>query len=129
MRRLFSAAIAAGLVSLSMASAVQASVLYEWSSPARRPGLATIIGPSGFDGVGDLTSDTRNTSPTVWGVRIASNELIEFNTTTGAATVAATLNSSYNMVSLAFDPVGHKLYGNTSVSFARPSMRSMRSIR
>jgi hypothetical protein len=128
MRKLFSAAIAAGLVSLSVASAVEASMLYGVEFAGSTPlfdvnqatGLATVIGPSGFDGVGDLTSDTRITSPTVWGIRMASNELLEFNTTTGAATVAATLNSPDSMVSLAFDPVGHKLYGNTSLGFGAP---------
>lgn len=128
MRRLCSAAIAAGLVSFTMGSAVGASVLFGvgYSGPTplfdmdQATGLATVIGPSGFDNVGDLTSDTRITSPTVWGVRIPSNELLKFNTATGGAAVAATLNSPQSIVSLAFDPVGHKLYGNTSVGFGAP---------
>lgn len=80
-------------------------------------GAATPIGASGFDGVGDLTSDTRPSSATVWGVRIASKELLTFNTGTGAATSVAALDSTDSIVSLAFDPVGHRLFGNSSFSF------------
>ncbi len=83
-------------------------------------GAATAIGPSGFDNVGDLTSDTTLLGGPVWGIRIASNELLKFNPITGAATSVATLNSPDNITSIAFDPVSKKLYGNTTVSFGAP---------
>ena len=83
-------------------------------------GLVSSVGPSGQDNLGDLTSDTRPGSERLWGVRIASSELFEFNPATGAATSAALLDSPDKMVSIAFDPVGGKLYGNTSAGFGAP---------
>ena len=53
-------------------------------------------------------------------MRIASNELYSFDPFTGAANLAATLNSPDNMVSIAFDPVSGNLYGTTSVGFGAP---------
>jgi|GEM_PF-1849138 len=82
-------------------------------------GLATPIGPSGQDQIGDLTSDTRPGSFRLWGNRIATNELYSFNPNTGVATLATpmTTASQAPIVSLAFDVVSGKLYGNTSVGF------------
>jgi hypothetical protein len=83
-------------------------------------GAAGVVGPTGFDGIGDLTSDTRPATATMWGVRIASNELLEIDPLTGIASLAATLNSPDDMVSIAFDVVTGKLFGNTSVGFGAP---------
>lgn len=83
-------------------------------------GSLSSIGPSGRDGIGDLTSDTRPGSQRIWGIRISENRLYEFNPATGAGTPGALLNSPDNMVSLAFDPVGGRLYGNTSLGFGAP---------
>jgi hypothetical protein len=83
-------------------------------------GTLSSIGPSGRDGIGDLTSDTRPGSPRIWGIRISENRLYEFDPATGAGAAGAVLNSPDNMVSLAFDPVGGRLYGNTSLGFGAP---------
>ncbi|MCZ7638436.1 MAG: PEP-CTERM sorting domain-containing protein [Verrucomicrobia bacterium] len=83
-------------------------------------GSLSSIGPSGRDWIGDLTSDTRPGSQRIWGVRISENRLYEFDPVTGAGSPGAVLNSPDNMVSLAFDPVGGKLYGNTSLGFGAP---------
>jgi hypothetical protein len=83
-------------------------------------GAASVIGATGFDDIGDLTSDTRSGSAKIWGVRIDSKDLLSIDPATGAASVAATLNSPDKMVSIAFDPVTGKLYGNTSIAFGAP---------
>lgn len=114
-----------GLVLAVLGPAAHASNLYgiEFSGPTdlfsinQANGAVSSIGPTGQDNLGDLTSDTRPGSPHVWGVRIASNELYEFNPATGAAISSVALNSRDKMVSIAFDPVSGKLYGNTSAGF------------
>lgn len=83
-------------------------------------GAASAVGATGFDGIGDLTSDTRAGHGEIYGVRIASNQLLKIDPTTGAASLAANLNSPNNMVSLALDPTTGKLYGNTSVGYGAP---------
>ncbi|MFO0896189.1 MAG: PEP-CTERM sorting domain-containing protein [Pirellulales bacterium] len=106
----------------------QASELFSVDYPGATPlyqmnqtnGAASAVGPTGFDGIGDLTSDTRPATATMWGVRIASNELLEIDPLTGAAKSAATMNSPDDIVSLAFDVVTGKLFGNTSVAFGAP---------
>lgn len=118
-----------GVTAVTAGLQAQASDLFgiEFAGPTdlfridQTTGLVASIGASGHDNLGDLTSDTRPGSPTIWGVRIASNELFAFNPATGAATSVATLNSVDNMTSLAFDPVGAKLYGNTSKGFGAPA--------
>jgi PEP-CTERM motif-containing protein len=95
-------------------------------------GAATAIGPVGTDSVGDLTSDTRPGSPTLWGVRIESgdnsDELLTIDPGTGAETgsvpitIAPTVSGAPpgHMTSIAFDPVSGVLYGNTTVGFGAP---------
>jgi PEP-CTERM motif-containing protein len=95
-------------------------------------GAATAIGPVGTDSVGDLTSDTRPGSPTLWGVRIGSSDqadqLLTIDPATGAATgsvpitIAPTVTGAPpgHMTSIAFDPVSGVLYGNTTVGFGAP---------
>lgn len=117
-----------GVVAVGATLSVSASDLYgvqyatatDLYSVDQNSGAISSIGASGQDGIGDLTSDTRPGSPRLWGVRIASNELYSFNPVTGAANLAATLNSPDDMVSIAFDPVSGNLYGNTSVGFGAP---------
>jgi hypothetical protein len=124
-----SSVFACALVSsATLASTAGASRLFsnEFSGPTplyemnQATGAATVIGASGFDNVGDLTSDTRTAAGPIWGVKITTNQLLKFDRFTGAASVAATLNSPNSMVSLAFDPVAGKLYGSTSVGFGAP---------
>jgi len=120
--------IAASVGALAASMSTQASDLFgiEFSGPTdlfsinQTSGLVSSIGPTGQDNLGDLTSDTRAGSERIFGVRIASNELYQFNTLTGAAGPGVALNSPDKMVSIAFDPVGGKLYGNTSVGFGAP---------
>jgi len=96
-------------------------------------GAATPIGPVGTDSVGDLTSDTRPGSPTLWGVRIGTSDqdadqLLTIDPATGAETgsVPIAFPPSTNgiphghMTSIAFDPVSGVLYGNTTVGFGAP---------
>ena len=105
-----------------------ASILYGTEYTSTTPlysvdqttGAITSIGSTGRDFIGDLTSDTRAGSFTLWGVRINSNELLTFNGATGAQTSTVTMDSSDNMVSLAFNPVTGILYGNTSAGFGAP---------
>ncbi len=79
-------------------------------------GAIASIGPSGIDNVGDLTSNPA--AGQVWGVRITSNELISFNTSTGAGTALTTITGARGITSLAYNPVSGRLYGNESVSFS-----------
>jgi hypothetical protein len=80
-------------------------------------GALTSIGATGRDGLGDLTSDPREASFRVWANRIGSNELVRLNPLTGAEESAVAMDSEDPIVSLAFDTVTGKLYGNSSVGF------------
>ncbi len=105
------------------------ATLYEMNQAT---GVATPIGPVGTDSVGDLTSDTRPGSPTLWGVRIEdgdkADELLTIDPATGAETdsvpitIAPTVAGAPpgHMTSIAFDPVSGVLYGNTTVGFGAP---------
>lgn len=79
-------------------------------------GAITAIGPSGVDSVGDLTSNPA--SGQVWGVSIASNQLVSFNTSTGVGTALTTITGARGITSLAYNPVSGRLYGNESISFS-----------
>jgi len=80
-------------------------------------GALGTVGDTGAMAIGDLTSDTRAGSFTLWGMRIADNELVTLDAATGAVTGSVALDSNDDMVSIAFDAVSGRLYGNTSVSF------------
>ncbi len=103
----------------------QASALYGvgYSGPTplyeldQTSGALSSIGPTGSDNIGDLTSDTRAGSFTLWGMRIASNELVTLDAGTGAISGSVALDSTDRMVSIAFDAVSGRLFGNTSVGF------------
>lgn len=117
-----------GLLTFGAVATTHASELYGVTFPGatdlfrinQSTGAAGSVGPTGQDGLGDLTSDTRAGSERMWAIRIASNSLYEINPATGAASNPVALNSPDSMVSIAFDPVGGKLYGNTSVGFGAP---------
>jgi hypothetical protein len=96
-------------------------------------GAASAIGAVGYDRLGDLTSDTRPGTETLWAVRIAEgealDELVTIDPATGAATNSVPISidpggafqgSPGHMTSIAFDPVSGKLYGNTSEGFGAP---------
>jgi hypothetical protein len=113
-----------------------ASELYSVDFPAaatlyrmdQTGGTANPIGPVGNDGIGDLTSDTREATATLWGVRIGGvdrpGELITIDPLTGAETDSVNIsidttatNQPGYITSIAFDPVSGVLYGNTTVGF------------
>ena len=82
----------------------------------------------GVDNLGDLTSDTRPATATLWGVQIAPgddlDQLVTIDPVTGGAigSVPITINTTAtnqpgHMTSIAFDPVSGALYGNTTVAF------------
>jgi hypothetical protein len=125
MRRRF--AVAAQLaVSAFLASSAVASDLFGVKFDASTPlysinestGALISIGGTGFANVADLTSDP--VTDTLWGVEVNTNELLTIDRHTGAASVAAQLDSVNPIVSLAFDPLTRTLYGSTSIGFAQP---------
>lgn len=118
-----------GLATIMLGTtAAVASELYSVRFPAatdlyrvnQTSGAISLVGPSGQDGIGDLTSDTRAPGGAIWGVRVEENRLYQFDPVSGVAAAGALLNSPDDMVSLAFDPVGGKLYGNTAFGFGAP---------
>ena len=104
-----------------------ASTLYRMDQVG---GAAAAVGPVGLDAMGDLTSDTRPGTETLWGVRIASGDaldsLVTIDPATGAAinsvpiTIPAAAAAPGHMTSIAFDPKSGVLYGNTSIAFGAP---------
>jgi hypothetical protein len=112
----------------TMPISAQASVLYgnEFSgttplySVNQTTGAIVSIGSTGVNQIGDMTSDTRSGSFTLWGNRIASNELLTFDSATGTVTSTVGMDSPDKMVSLAFDAVTGRLFGNTSPGFGAP---------
>jgi uncharacterized protein DUF4394 len=73
------------------------------------------IGATGFANVTDLTSNP--ITGTLWGVDVNTRQLLVIDRHTGAASAVAALDSDNPIVSIAFDPVTHRLYGNTAVEF------------
>lgn len=121
----------AGLLSLVSNSDATELFAVQFSGPTplflvdQNNGSLTTIGPVGVDDIGDLTSDTRPGSGTVWGVDLTGNALVEIDPATGAATNVIPLSGDVitgegSMTSLAFDPVSGTLYGNTSEGFGAP---------
>lgn len=127
--------IVIGIAMLGGAPAL-ASELYanDFSGPAtlyrmdQTAGTANAIGAVGKDNIGDLTSDTREATATLWGVRIGNvdrpGELVTIDPVTGTETdsVNITINTTATnqpgfMTSIAFDAVSGVLYGNTTVGF------------
>ena len=83
-------------------------------------GAISSVGPSGWSGLADMTSDTREGSFRMWSVQSSSNTLVTFDPVTGVATAGPTLDAPDQIVSLAFDVVSGKLYGNSCVGFGAP---------
>lgn len=81
-------------------------------------GAITLIGNTGNSATGDLTSDQ---SSTIWSVDMANNALLTINPGTGAVSsttpLRAPTGAPVTIVSLAWDPLNHNLYGNTAVGF------------
>lgn len=117
-------ALATQLYSLDFAGP---STLYQMDQVG---GAAAAVGPVGLDSMGDLTSDTRLGTETLWGVRIAGGDtldsLVTIDPATGAAvgsvpiTIPAAAAAPGHMTSIAFDPKSGVLYGNTSIAYGAP---------
>jgi hypothetical protein len=73
------------------------------------------IGATSFTDIADLTSDLQ--AETLWGVDPKTNRLLKIDPQSGVTSVAAHLDSPDPIVSIAFDPVTRKLYGNSAVGF------------
>jgi hypothetical protein len=114
-------ALAAGLASLPAAASTLYGVEYAGVTPLyslnQGTGALSTVGPTGANDIGDLTSDTRAASFRLWGVRITDNELVTIDAGTGAITSTVAMDSANDMVSIAFDSVSGRLFGNTSVGF------------
>jgi hypothetical protein len=95
--------------------AVQYSVATPLYEVDQTNGSIAAVGPVDLDNIGDLTSDPA--TGRVWGMKIDTNQLVTFNPTTGAAALGPALDSTDDMVSIAFDPLTDTLYGNTAVGF------------
>jgi outer membrane protein assembly factor BamB len=113
----------AGVLLASTAPAALASDLYGMDrtvpslySLDQGTGAATLIGPSGLVDPGDLASDTRPGSYRVWAVNLAGT-LLKVDPATGGTSTVGAFTSPSTIVSLAFDAVTGKLYGNTSSAF------------
>jgi len=77
-------------------------------------GALSSVVPTGWPGLTDMTSDTRAGSERLWAVDAASLSLI---TVTSGGSTFVTLNAPDQIVSIAFDVVTGKLYGNSSVGY------------
>jgi len=132
----------ASLIVLLCAPAVMAADLYSVDFPGaatlykmnQATGAATVVGATGDTGIGDLTSDTRAGSFTLWGVNISANTLVTINPATGAETSSVAITGTSpgvtgaagEITSLAFDPITGVLYGNTTVGFGDSADRLYR---
>lgn len=117
---------AALLAAISAPGLSGASILYgiEFSSGTgfyqvnQATGAITLIGNTGNPATGDLTSDQ---SSTIWSVDMNNNALLTINPATGAVSsttpLMAPTGAPVTIVSLAWDPLNHNLYGNTAVGF------------
>jgi len=80
-------------------------------------GAVTLIGNTG-ENFGDLTSFTIGASSGLLGVDLTNNALWTINPTTAASSNEVTISGSAGTItSIAWDPVTHKLYGNTTTGF------------
>lgn len=120
-RSCFVGLLAVGL----MAGGAQASQLYgaefnndRFHDVDAATGTATLIGNSGNASVGDLTSDTRMPGGPVWGVDLAANALVTFDTATGGILSTQAITGTQGAItSIAFDPVTGTMFGNETVGF------------
>lgn len=116
-----------GLLALiSLAPVSIASTLYgiEFSTGTgfytvnQSTGAIHLVGNTGNKATGDLTSDQ---SSTIWTNDMTNSALLTVNPATGAISSSATIRSVTGapvpIVSLAWDPANHNLYGNTAVGF------------
>jgi hypothetical protein len=86
-----------------------------FSPSSQSSGRLTSIGATSFTDIADLTSDLQ--AETLWGIDPKTNRLLKIDPQSGVTSVAAQLDSPDPTVSIAFDPVTRKLYGNSAVGF------------
>jgi hypothetical protein len=114
-------ALAAGMAGQSATASTLYGVAYAGLTPLftldQGSGALATLGPTGGNDIGDLTSDTRAGSFTLWGVRISDNQLITLDAGSGAITGTVAMDSPDDIVSIAFDVVSGRLYGNSSVAY------------
>jgi len=133
MRRSFAVA-AQWLVLTCLAGSAAAADLFAVQFPGPTPlysvneatGALTAIGDTSFANVADLTSDPL--TGTLWGIDVATNQLLTINRHTGAASLAAQLDSPTPIASIAFDPVTRRLFGNTAVGFGKTTQDTLYAI-
>lgn len=81
-------------------------------------GAATPVNPGPGRSIGDLASNAA--AGIVWGVDIAAQRLYTLDRATGAATAGPAITQPGNVlpiVSIAYDPVRGKIFGNSAVGF------------
>lgn len=114
-------ALASSLASLPATASTLYGVAYAGLTPLftldQGSGALATVGPTGGNDIGDLTSDTRAGSFTLWGVRITDNQLITLDAGTGAISSTVAMDSPDDIVSIAFDAVSGRLFGNSSVGY------------
>lgn len=126
-RRLTSIMTLATLAGGLGASAVQAAPLYgaDYGNAGNLYGIdtgrgsASVIANIGTN-IGDLTSDTRAGSATVWGVDLVANTLVTFDPATGSATGSLSILDA-EITSIAFDVTTGTLFGNDTLTYGRSS--------
>ena len=125
-----SLSFAAAAVLCLLSGSAAASSLFAVQFPGATPffevdqasgALATISANVGTPDIGDLTSDTRPGSGTIWGINIPDNELLTIDSTTGLVSGSVILDTD-GITSLAFDPVSGRLFGNSTPAFGNGLM-------
>lgn len=84
-------------------------------------GNLTAIGGPTNPNLGDLTSDWRFGSFRLWGVDLTAgnDQLVQFDPVTGNENGRTAIsNADGSIVSIAFDVVSGKMYGNTTIAFS-----------
>jgi hypothetical protein len=133
MRRRFAVAVQCALL-ICLAGNASASLLYGVDFPGATPlfqvnqstGALAAIGATTFANIADLTSDPA--TGTLWGVDTSANLLVRINPDTGVASPAASIDTADPIVSIAFDPITRRLFGNTAVGFGSTSADALYEI-
>ncbi len=130
LRSMIRGPLVAAAVALGLSSHVAASELYavNFNGPAslyslnQATGAISLIGASGVDDMGDLTSNPA--AGTLWGVQIVSasaSTLYNLDPATGAAFNPVPIvgtDRGLSITSIAFDAVTNVLYGNTTAFYS-----------
>jgi hypothetical protein len=86
-------------------------------------GALTALSGNVSTDIGDMTSDWRSSSFSLWGIDITNNELVSYNPVTGQELArTAVQNTRGAIVSIAFDVVTGVLFGNTTDVYSGSSL-------